>query len=1370
MKALRVSHHPRSGQSLISLVGCAVIALFCVAGYAAAAVPATTTPSQGGPLHRVGPINANHGFPEWYQDSTGLAFEIGTALSAGELTAGLTLLLTGDVARTPEFYQYPPTTPPTFFDEHFYWHAETRADVTVPNGAATTVAKARFAVALEAAFLTGASQVPGSQVTFARTRILFDPAPYSGTYTLETPYKTYEITGVVAGQRIFFTDDYGVSMGVFTETLFGPVGPFLWPAETPGGTPKLPYSFEGRLYASDAVTESPVTGSPRRDNATGQYMNYVRLSCPIPGSPTGARWEWFRDTFIVTGRLKTGTLPENIRLQRAARYATPNEKRLDFFAQGSVTLPTRIPGPTAPASSTPVPAKLTVYPAPLVPVTLQTNGLLTGSGSFYGRWVAPAGTDLPTSVTAVDGSGFSTVVPVTDTVIVQKADYSLTTQTLTVTAQTADILTPTKLYVQGLDGVPAYSDPAAVPDVQTFAATKDFTLTAPPAYVTVASKGGGSATVPVSVGIPTLVSNTPPTASPITAKVTGTAQLAIDVTPYVNDADGDVLTVSAVTQPASGGSAVITSARVVTFTANAGFGGPSTFTYTISDGRGGSATSQITVDVNRPPTAGPVQIASSGVSTVIDVSASVGDPDSADVPNLTIISLGAVTPATNSSVSFSGKVITFAPDAGAVGVYTIPYTISDGRGGTASSLVTITVNRPPVAVNDSNSVVLPGSVTTLNVLANDTDGDGANATYGVPSLRITSVSPVSGSVGSFAPITDGKSLVFTAGSISGTGTYSYTIADGGGATASATFTVTVNVPPTALPVVATSNGTAITLNLAAVVTDPDDTTLTYAVGNVSPAGSGNLVSNGVASWTFTPSSTTSGVVTIPYTVSDGRGGTASSLVTVTINRPPSAIADVFLVQAGVNTTLNVLANDTDGDGTNATYGTPSLKVTSPAVGATVSVGTIGSVTNNAGALVFTAGNSAGSGSFTYTVTDGGGLTSTATVDVSVNLPPTAAAFATTSAGGLTAIDLSSVVGGAETGETLVVSAADTLVPANSANVQPVQNSRVVNFTPNATTSGDVTFRYTVSDGRGGTAFSPVTVNVNRPPVAVNDTFAVVLGTSSTLNVLANDTDADGTNVVNLVAGAYGPSSFRITSPAAGATVSVGTIGSVTNNNGSLVFTPTALGTATFSYTVSDRQGAGASSTATVTLSVTAANQPPIVQNLSVAGTIPARSATTISLTAGTANVDPEGGAISVNSVSGLAAAAGTVAISTDGKGAVYTPSLTASTGLGVQTFSYTLKDAQGLASTSATVTVTVRDVVTVSSARYQNARWSIQGTSGPGAVVTIRAGATATGTVITTVTADNTGAWRVSNLNSTVAATQITLVSNQRGSVTAAVQ
>jgi hypothetical protein len=69
-------------------------------------------------LERVGPTMSGIGYPQWYQDSTGVVLEF-CSPSPGELATGHCLLLPADTTAPESF-------PDQFADEHFYWAARTR--------------------------------------------------------------------------------------------------------------------------------------------------------------------------------------------------------------------------------------------------------------------------------------------------------------------------------------------------------------------------------------------------------------------------------------------------------------------------------------------------------------------------------------------------------------------------------------------------------------------------------------------------------------------------------------------------------------------------------------------------------------------------------------------------------------------------------------------------------------------------------------------------------------------------------------------------------------------------------------------------------------------------------------------------------------------------------------------------------------------------------------------------------------------------------------------------------------------------------------------------------------------------------------------
>lgn len=134
------------------------------------------------------------------------------------------------------------------------------------------------------------------------------------------------------------------------------------------------------------------------------------------------------------------------------------------------------------------------------------------------------------------------------------------------------------------------------------------------------------------------------------------------------------------------------------------------------------------------------------------------------------LSVSSVTNATNGTTSTNGTNVTYTPKADYHGTDTFSYTVSDGFGGTASALVTVTinpVNDAPTAVNDSASVETNSTV-LIDVLFNDSDKEN-------DTLTLVSVS--SGNKGS-ATIINGSTVSYTTGSKRGSDTVIYTVSDG----------------------------------------------------------------------------------------------------------------------------------------------------------------------------------------------------------------------------------------------------------------------------------------------------------------------------------------------------------------------------------------------------------------------------------------------------------------------------------------------------------------------------------------------------------------------------------------------------------------
>ncbi|MEO8671626.1 MAG: Ig-like domain-containing protein [Tahibacter sp.] len=183
---------------------------------------------------------------------------------------------------------------------------------------------------------------------------------------------------------------------------------------------------------------------------------------------------------------------------------------------------------------------------------------------------------------------------------------------------------------------------------------------------------------------------------------------------------------------------------------------------------------------------------------------------------------------------------------------------------------------------------------------------------------------------------------------------------------------------------------------------------------------------------------------------------------------------------------------------------------------------------------------------------------------------------------------------------------------------------------------------------------------NRPPDARDDALALAQNASATsIAVLANDIDPDG-------------------DPLTITAVSAASHGTASLAGGVVSYAPAAgyTGVDSFTYTISD--GFGGTDTATVAITVGAANRPPVAQNDSAvaSGVTPVRIAVLAN------DSDPDGDALTLQTVG--TPAHGAAVKNTDGS-----VSYTANAGyVGSDSFSYTISDGHG-GSATAQVSVAV---------------------------------------------------------------------------------
>ena len=159
-----------------------------------------------------------------------------------------------------------------------------------------------------------------------------------------------------------------------------------------------------------------------------------------------------------------------------------------------------------------------------------------------------------------------------------------------------------------------------------------------------------------------------------------------------------------------------------------------------------------------------------------------------------------------------------------------------------------------------------------------------------------------------------------------------------------------------------------------VATDPDGDDLTYTLN--TPPANGTVVVNPDGTYTYTPDEDFTGDDSFIVTVDDGNGGTVDIPVNITVtpvNDIPVAVNDSATLNEDASINIDVIANDTQLGDTPTTV----TAITQPTNGTAV-LEADGTVTYTPNA------DYNGADSFTYTITDANGDTSTATVNLTVN--------------------------------------------------------------------------------------------------------------------------------------------------------------------------------------------------------------------------------------------------------------------------------------------------------------------------------------------------------------------------------------------------
>ena len=388
------------------------------------------------------------------------------------------------------------------------------------------------------------------------------------------------------------------------------------------------------------------------------------------------------------------------------------------------------------------------------------------------------------------------------------------------------------------------------------------------------------------------------------------------------------------------------------------------------------------------------------------------------------------------------------------------------------------------------------------------------------------------------------------------GTYIVTVTDNNGCSFSDGFILT---QPSALS--ATTAVTALTCSSAGAI---DLTvlggTLPYIYDWADVAGTNNSKDR---------TGLTAGTYSVTITDANNCTITASATIAAVVCAPV-ANPDYATATAGFPTMISILSNDVNPDVTSVTDLTKITLPTTPATG--IGVPTKGTLTVNAdGTIVYTPNAGAsGNDTFIYTICNktNNSACDTALVTVAITPAPVANPDNTTATAGILK-NIPILANDKNPDGTIVVDltkVTSPTVPTSGAGAPTkgtviVNADGTINYTPNAGTSGNDTFIYTICDKMNNSVCDTalvtvaITVILNKPPIAINDIAVTPQDKSVSGNVLTNDSDPDN-NPLTVI-------TTPITPPSKGT--------AVLNTNGSYTYTPNLgqTGEDKFCYAITD---------------------------------------------------------------------------------------------------------------------------------------------------------------------------------------------------------
>ena len=341
---------------------------------------------------------------------------------------------------------------------------------------------------------------------------------------------------------------------------------------------------------------------------------------------------------------------------------------------------------------------------------------------------------------------------------------------------------------------------------------------------------------------------------------------------YGSDADYDpydALTFTVVSQPAHG--KLTGTAPSLTYTPDPNYSGTDSFSYKVNDGTTDSSVATMSVSimaVNDAPVASP-QTVNVNEDTPVPVTLTATDIDSNQFGfGIESYPQHGVLSGTIPNLSYKAAANYHGPDS---------FTYRAYDGSSWSETVTVTINIAPVndapVANAQTVATNEDAAKAVTLSGSDVDGD--------PLTYILVNPPTRGTLTGAVP-----NLVYTpAADSNGPDSFTFVVSDGESQSATATVTVNVaavNDAPKVFADTLSVSRNSSAVNVAVLSNDYDVDGDALTITSAAAANGTVSIAPGGKSVYYTPRRNYRGSDSFTYTVSDGRGGTATGTVSVTV--------------------------------------------------------------------------------------------------------------------------------------------------------------------------------------------------------------------------------------------------------------------------------------------------------------------------------------------------------------------------------------------------------------------------------------------------------------------------------------------------------